>query len=121
MGNRLTDNKSLLEESGNITDKGGCVPVTIKDVEHVAALARLTFTDEEKQKLTGQLNAILNYMEQLNSLDTSSVEPLSHVIELNNVFRNDDRTPGLDREEAMKNAPARTEKFFKVPKVIGDR
>ena len=95
--------------------------VTIKDVEHVAALARLSFTDDEKQKLTGELNAILAYVEQLNSLDTSSVEPLAHVIELNNVFREDVHVESLPREEALKNAPAATEKFFRVPRVIGDR
>ena len=95
--------------------------VTIKDVEHVAALARLCFTDDEKQKLTGELNAILAYVEQLNSLDTSSVEPLAHVIELNNVFREDVHVESLPREEALKNAPAATEKFFRVPRVIGDR
>lgn len=95
--------------------------VTIKDVEHVAALARLSFTDEEKQKLASELNAILAYMEQLNTLDTSSVEPLSHVIELENVFREDVRAESLSREEALQNAPAATEKFFRVPKVIGDR
>jgi aspartyl-tRNA(Asn)/glutamyl-tRNA(Gln) amidotransferase subunit C len=95
--------------------------VTIKDVEQVASLARLSFTDEEKQTLTGELNAILAYMEQLNSLDTTSVEPLSHVIELHNVFRADERVPSLPREEALKNAPAATEKFFRVPKVISDR
>ncbi len=95
--------------------------VTIKDVEHVAALARLSFTDDEKQKLTGELNAILAYMEQLNSLDTSSVEPLSHVIELKNVFREDVHVESLPRGEALQNAPAATEEFFRVPKVIGDR
>lgn len=95
--------------------------VTIKDVEHVAALARLSFTNDEKQKLAGELNAILAYMEQLNSLDTSSVEPLSHVIQLKNVSREDTHVPSLSREEALKNAPAATEKFFRVPKVIGDR
>jgi len=95
--------------------------VTLKDVEHVAALARLSFTDEEKLKLTGELNAILAYMEQLNTLNTSSVEPLSHVIELKNVFREDVRVESLSREDALKNAPAATEKFFRVPKVIGDR
>lgn len=95
--------------------------VTLKDVEHVAALARLSFSDDEKVKLTRQLNDILHYMEQLNKLDTSDVEPLSHVIELKNVFREDAVKPGLDREEALKNAPARTDKFFKVPKVLGDR
>ena len=96
------------------------MPVTIKDVEHVAALARLSFSEEEKQKLTAQLNEILRYMEQLNTLDTSNVEPLSHVIELQNVFREDVLRPSVSREEALKNAPSRTEEFFKVPKVIGD-
>jgi aspartyl-tRNA(Asn)/glutamyl-tRNA(Gln) amidotransferase subunit C len=109
---RVTDSNS---------ENGGKVSVTIKDVEHVAELARLAFSDEEKQKLMKELNSILEYMEQLNSLDTSNVEPLSHVIELNNVFRDDTLKPTLPREEALKNAPAKTEKFFKVPKVIGDR
>jgi aspartyl-tRNA(Asn)/glutamyl-tRNA(Gln) amidotransferase subunit C len=95
--------------------------VVIRDVEHVAALARLSFTDEEKQRLTGQLNDILQYMEQLNRLNTDAVEPLSHVIELSNVFRDDVVKPGILRNEALRNAPAKTEKFFKVPKVIGDR
>jgi aspartyl-tRNA(Asn)/glutamyl-tRNA(Gln) amidotransferase subunit C len=67
------------------------------------------------------LNTILEYMEQLNELDTSNVEPLSHVIEMTNVFREDVLRPGLTREEALRNAPAKTAKFFKVPKVIGER
>ena len=95
--------------------------VTVKDVEHVAVLARLSFSDEEKEKLTHELNEILQYMEQLNSIDTTKVEPLAHVIELQNVFRKDEVRPGVSREEALKNAPERSEKFFKVPKVIGDR
>lgn len=92
--------------------------VTVKVVEYVAALARLQFSDEEKQKLTVQLNRILEYMEKLNELDTSTVEPLSHVIERTNVFREDVVKPSASVEEILKNAPARTEKFFKVPKVI---
>lgn len=95
--------------------------ITIKDVEHIAELARLEFTDDEKGKLTAQLNLILAYMEQLNKLDTSAIEPLSHAIELSNVFREDSVKPGLATEDALKNAPARTAKFFKVPKVISDR
>ncbi len=95
--------------------------VTIHDVEYVASLAKLSFTEEEKRTLTAQLNEILKYMEQLNKLDTSHVEPLSHVIGLSNVFREDILRPGLTREETLQNAPARTDKFFKVPKVIGDR
>ncbi|MBM2846020.1 MAG: aspartyl/glutamyl-tRNA(Asn/Gln) amidotransferase subunit [Bacteroidetes bacterium] len=95
--------------------------VTIKDVEHVAALAQLSFSEEEKQKLVRELNEILAYMDQLNSLDTTNVEPLSQVIELSNVFREDTPKPCLPREEALRNAPTKNEKFFKVPKVIGDR
>ena len=95
--------------------------VTRKDVEHIAKLARLEFTDEEKATFTHQLNTILAYVEQLNTLDTSNVEPLSHVIELDNAFREDVLRPGLTQEEALKNAPVKTERFFKVPKVIGDR
>jgi aspartyl-tRNA(Asn)/glutamyl-tRNA(Gln) amidotransferase subunit C len=95
--------------------------VTVADVEYIAKLARLEFTEAEKEKFTGQLNSILAYVEQLNRLDTSQVEPLSHVIELANVFRDDVVEPGLSTEEALMNAPAKTEKFFRVPKVIGDR
>lgn len=95
--------------------------VTIKDVEHVAKLARLEFTETEKEKFTHQLNDILSYIEKLNEIDTSNVEPLSQVIELNNVFRDDSVQPSLPQEEALKNAPDHSEKFFKVPKVIGDR
>ena len=97
------------------------MPVTIADVEHVAHLARLSFYDDEKVRLTKELNSILEYMDQLNTLDTSGVEPLEHVIQLQNVFREDVVTPGVTREEALKNAPAHSEEFFKVPKVISER
>jgi aspartyl-tRNA(Asn)/glutamyl-tRNA(Gln) amidotransferase subunit C len=95
--------------------------VTIKEVEHIAKLAKLEFTDAEKEKFTYQLNQILEYVEQMNKLDTSRVEPLSHVIELSNVFRADEVKQGVSTEEALKNAPSKTEKFFKVPKVINEK
>jgi aspartyl-tRNA(Asn)/glutamyl-tRNA(Gln) amidotransferase subunit C len=95
--------------------------VTIKDVEHIAKLANLEFTDAEKEKFTYQLNKILEYMEQMNGLDTSSVEPLSHVVELSNVFRADEVKQSISTEEALKNAPSKTEIFFKVPKVINEK
>ena len=95
--------------------------VTIKDVEHIAKLANLEFTDSEKEKFTHQLNRILEYMEQMNKLDTASVEPLSHVIELSNVFRTDEVKQSISTEEALKNAPSKTDKFFKVPKVINEK
>jgi aspartyl-tRNA(Asn)/glutamyl-tRNA(Gln) amidotransferase subunit C len=95
--------------------------VTIKDVEHIAKLAKLEFTDAEKEKFTHQLNQILEYVEQMNKLDTGHVEPLSHVIELSNVFRADEVKQGVSTEEALKNAPSKTEEFFKVPKVINEK
>lgn len=95
--------------------------VTLKDVEQIARLARLEFSEAEKETFTHQLNAILAYVEQLNTLDTTAVEPLSHVIDFQNVFREDVAQPGLTPTEALRNAPAKTEQFFRVPKVIGDR
>jgi aspartyl-tRNA(Asn)/glutamyl-tRNA(Gln) amidotransferase subunit C len=95
--------------------------ITIKDVEHIARLAKLEFTEAEKEKFTHQINQILEYMKQLNRIDTSNVEPLSHVIELSNVFRNDEVISSISTEEALKNAPAKTEEFFKVPKVISEK
>ncbi len=92
--------------------------VTIKDVEHIAKLAKLQFSEEEKVKFTEKFNDILAFIEKMNELDTSKVEPLSHVIELDNVFREDVVKPSLPTEDALKNAPAKTERFFKVPKVI---
>lgn len=93
--------------------------VTIKDVEYVASLARLSFSEKEKEKLTHELNEILKYVEKLNELDTEKVEPLSHVIELSNVFREDKVQSSTAPEDALKNAPSKNDKFFKVPKVIG--
>jgi aspartyl-tRNA(Asn)/glutamyl-tRNA(Gln) amidotransferase subunit C len=95
--------------------------VTIKDVEHIAELAKLEFSEEEKEMLTHQLNRILEYMEKLDTLDTESIEPLSHVIELSNIFRNDEVKPGVSTADALENAPSKTDRFFKVPKVIGEK
>lgn len=92
--------------------------VTIHDVEHVAKLARLNFTQAKKEKFTYQLNEILSYIEKLKNIDTSNVEPLSQVVELQNAFRNDQTLPSLSRENVLMNAPDKTEAFFKVPKVI---
>ncbi|MGA7836626.1 MAG: Asp-tRNA(Asn)/Glu-tRNA(Gln) amidotransferase subunit GatC [Ignavibacteriaceae bacterium] len=92
--------------------------VTRKDVEHIAELARLTFKDDELENFTRQLNEILAYVDKLNELDTTNVEPLSHPVEGVNVFREDIVKPSIDREEALRNAPERSELFFKVPKVI---
>lgn len=95
--------------------------ITLQDVEYVARLARLSFSDEEKQEMAVELNEILQYMEHLNSLDTTTVEPLLHVLALENVFREDAVRECVSRDEALANAPARSAQFFKVPKVIAER
>ncbi len=93
--------------------------VTKKDVKYIAELARLKFNEEEIESFTKDLNEILTYMEKLNELDTENVEPLSHPVEGYNAFREDAVKPSVSTEEALKNAPAKDESFFKVPKVIG--
>ena len=95
--------------------------VTIKEVEYIANLARLQLTEEEKKTYTGQLNTILDYMEKLGELDTANVEPLSHITDAVNVLRDDGETPSLPADKVLGNAPDRTEKFFRVPRVVGDR
>ncbi len=95
--------------------------VTIAEVEHIADLARLQLTDDEKKTYAGQLNSILAYMEKLGKLDTSKVEPLSHITETVNVLRADSETPPLPAEKVLGNAPDRSGKFFRVPRVVGDR
>ena len=94
------------------------MPVTVRDVEYVATLARLEFTGVEKEKLTHQLNEILAYMEKLNQLDTENVAPLSHMAEHTNVLRDDEVSPSLSQGEVLKNAPEKTDQHFKVPRVI---
>ena|SRR3989304_3077055 len=92
--------------------------VTKKDVEYIAELARLKLNEEEIKNYTVQLNEILTYVEKLNEIDTTNVEPLSHPVEGSNVFREDVVKPSIDREIAFRNAPDRSELFFKVPKVL---
>jgi aspartyl-tRNA(Asn)/glutamyl-tRNA(Gln) amidotransferase subunit C len=97
------------------------MPVTKKDVEKIAELAQLKFSEEELESFTPQMNEILNYMDKLNELDTENVEPLSHPVEQTNVFREDELKPSITTEDALKNAPEKDEHYFKVPKVIGDK
>lgn len=95
--------------------------VTKKDVEKIAELARLKFNDAELENFTDDMNNILSYVEKLNELNTENVEPLSHPNEGSNVFRDDVMKESTPKDEALKNAPDKDDKFFKVPKVIQDR
>jgi aspartyl-tRNA(Asn)/glutamyl-tRNA(Gln) amidotransferase subunit C len=89
-----------------------------KDVEHVALLSRLDLSENELDKFTGQLDAILEYIDVLNQVDTSAVEPMAHVLEIRNVMRADVVQPSLPREAALQNAPDAEDGFFKVPKIV---
>ena len=89
-----------------------------KEVMQVAQLARLKLTPEEIRRFAPQLSNILDYIRQLNEVDTSSVEPMSHPLDLKNVFREDAVKPGLDRGEALANAPQQRSGFFLVPQVL---
>ncbi len=91
--------------------------ITIQDVEHVAKLARLEITDEEKVKFSKQLGDVLKYVEQMNEVDTTNVEPLSHVVDFNNVMRDDEIHYDCTKEQLMMNAPEEENGFFKVPKI----
>lgn len=92
--------------------------VTLNDVDKIAKLAKLKFADEEKVKLQKDLNKVLEYIDHLNELDLEGVEPLENINETENVLRKDEVFTWLTTEEALKNAPAKTGKFFKVPKVL---
>jgi aspartyl-tRNA(Asn)/glutamyl-tRNA(Gln) amidotransferase subunit C len=92
--------------------------ITMKEVEHVARLARLELTGEEKERMRAQLDSILTYIDKLNELDTSAVEPTSHVLPMMNVFRDDEVRPSLSQEETLANAPDRQDLFFRVPRIL---
>ncbi len=88
------------------------------EVKYIAGLARLTLTEDEITLYTQQLSDILGYIEQLNELDVDNVEPMSHVLDIINVMREDKYLPSLSREEVMANAPDHDGEHFKVPRVV---
>jgi aspartyl-tRNA(Asn)/glutamyl-tRNA(Gln) amidotransferase subunit C len=92
--------------------------LTRDDVQRVAVLARLRLTPEEETQLTEQLDHILAYMEKLDELDTSKVEPFSHAVDAVNASREDKVTNRPDLGAVLANAPDRDNTFFKVPKII---
>lgn len=87
-------------------------------VLHIAKLSRLTLSDEECALYGGQLSSIFKYIEKLNELDTKSVEPTSHVLDIANVARKDDVAQSLSVQEALANAPDPSGNFYRVPKII---
>lgn len=92
--------------------------ISPEQVRQVARLARLKLTDEQLGRYAVDLAAILDYVEQLEGVDTEGIEPLSHPLALDNVFREDQVGPSLDPDAALANAPQRQDNFFRVPKVL---
>jgi aspartyl-tRNA(Asn)/glutamyl-tRNA(Gln) amidotransferase subunit C len=88
--------------------------LTIADVEHVAALARLGLSPDEKERMRQQLSSILGHINALSELDTAAIPPTAQVIALSNVMRPDDVRPSLPRDAALMNAPRQTDGFFEV-------
>ena len=89
-------------------------------VRKVAKLSRLELTEEEISEFTGQLGAILEYVEKMNELDTENVEPLAHCLPVSNVFRPDVIKESIGKQKALANAPQKDGDFFKVPKILDD-
>lgn len=92
--------------------------LSIADVEHVAALARLNFSPEEKAELAEEMGAILDYVASLDALPLEGVQPLAHVMPVANVFREDALRPSMSIEDVLANAPDKEGRYFRVPTVI---
>ncbi len=92
--------------------------LSCEEIQRVAMLARLRLTAEEEERFTEQLDKILQYMDKLNQLDTSEVQPLAHAVDIVNAFREDKVTNRPNVDTLLANAPARDETFFRVPKII---
>jgi aspartyl-tRNA(Asn)/glutamyl-tRNA(Gln) amidotransferase subunit C len=88
------------------------------DVKYVAHLARIALTPDEEKKLAAQLGNILGYIEKLKELDVASIEPIAHAVPMVNVTRADEIRLSLPQEEALKNAPAKANGLFIVPKIV---
>ena len=94
--------------------------LSIQEVEHIAELARLALTEEEKRKFTGQLSDILDYASRLDSLDTSHIPPTASVLDIYLRLREDEVRPGLSQSKVLQNAPETKDSQFKVPPVFGE-
>jgi aspartyl-tRNA(Asn)/glutamyl-tRNA(Gln) amidotransferase subunit C len=88
------------------------------DIKYVAHLARLHLTPDEEKKFSAQLDNILGYIEKLKGLDIADVEPTAHATPMANVMRHDEARPSLPHDDAMRNAPAKANGLFIVPKIV---
>ncbi|MGQ9719918.1 MAG: Asp-tRNA(Asn)/Glu-tRNA(Gln) amidotransferase subunit GatC [Candidatus Jordarchaeum sp.] len=96
----------------------GSPTISKNQIEHVAWLARIELTEDEKKAFTKQLNEILNYFKKIDEIDTSDIAPTFHVLDLVNVLRDDKVKPSLSKTDALKNAPHKEDSFIKAPKIL---
>lgn len=92
--------------------------ISDETIEYVGILAKLDLSEEEKEQAKKDMGNMLDYIDQLNELDTEGVEPMSHVFSLHNVFRSDEVANGDDRENMLRNAPQKKEGTYMVPKTF---
>jgi aspartyl-tRNA(Asn)/glutamyl-tRNA(Gln) amidotransferase subunit C len=92
--------------------------ISLRDVEHVARLARLELSEADKERMRRELDSILSYIDKLRAVDTEGVEPTSHAVPLTNVMREDVTCPSFPQSDMLANAPERSGDFFRVPKII---
>ena len=94
--------------------------ITRAEVEKIALLSRLVLSDEELDRMTSQMSQILGYVDLLSAVDTTTVEPMAHAVEVANAFRDDAVQPSLEREATLANAPNRDQECYLVPAVLGE-
>ena len=92
--------------------------ITDETMEYVEILAKLELTEEERAQAKADMSRMLDYIDQLNELDTSGVEPMTHIFPVHNVFREDEERDEWSREEILKNAPKQKDGFFQAPKTV---
>lgn len=92
--------------------------ISREEVEHVAWLAHIELTEEEKERFTDQFNRILDYFKKVDEADTKDVAPTYHVLDLINIYREDKAKEPLPKDEALKNAPKKEDGFFKSPRIV---
>jgi aspartyl-tRNA(Asn)/glutamyl-tRNA(Gln) amidotransferase subunit C len=95
--------------------------ITRQEVQQVSLLGRLLLSEQELDRMTSQLGAILEYMQLLGEVDTEGIEPMAHPLDVSDVLREDRQRPSLDREDALANAPLRDAECYLVPAVLGEQ
>ena len=107
----------MISVKRNVERKVYCV-LTKNDLDHVAQLSRLELTGEEKETFTQQLNGILERFQLLERLDTTEVPPTTHILSMQNVYREDQVGVKMPQEKALANSPASDDNYFKVPRIL---